>query len=172
MVFTLIGMPGCGKSCMGKAICGKLKLKNIDSDVLIEKKEGKKLCQLLEELGLEGFKNLEEEVLLSFNEENCILSTGGSAVYSDKAMRYLKSLGKVIYLKVSLDVLKQRLGDYSRRGIAFRPGQTLEDLYEERTRLYEKYADITVNCSGNAFPRYHAEIISQIRKFLPENQNS
>lgn len=168
MVFTLIGMPGCGKSCMGKAVSSKVKLKNIDSDVLIEKREGQKLWKILEERGLDGFKKLEEEVLLSFSEQNCILSTGGSAVYSEKAMRYLKSLGKVIYLKVSLDVLKQRLGDYSQRGIALRPGQTLEELYEERTRLYEKYADITVNCSGTAFPRYHAELISHIRKYLPE----
>ena len=168
MVFTLIGMPGCGKSCMGKAVSSKLKIRNIDSDSMIEKTEGKKLFQVLEDRGLDGFKALEEEVLSSFSEDNCILSTGGSAVYSEKAMLHLKSLGKVIYLKVSLDVLKKRLGDYSKRGIALRPGQTLDDLYEERTKLYEKYADITVNCSGNAFPRYHSELISHIQKYLAE----
>ena len=166
MVFTLIGMPGSGKSCMGKAVSGKLKLRNIDSDTLIEKKEGKKLWQLMQELGTDNFKKLEEETLLEFHEDNCILSTGGSAVYYDAAMMHLKSLGKIIYLKVDLPVIKERLGDFSKRGIVLAPGQTIDDLYVERCALYEKYADITVNCSGHAFPKYHANIISEIEKYL------
>lgn len=166
MVFTLIGMPGSGKSCMGKAVSNKLKIRNIDSDTLIEKKEGKKLWQLMAELGTENFKRLEEKTLLEFSEDNCILSTGGSAVYYDAAMMHLKSLGKVIYLKVDLPVIKERLGDFSKRGIVLAPGQTIDDLYVERCALYEKYADITVNCSGHAFPKYHANIISEIEKYL------
>ena len=159
-------MPGSGKSCMGKAVSGKLKIKNIDSDTLIEKREGKKLHLLLNELGNEGFKELEERTLCEFNEDNCILSTGGSAVYSEKAMKHLKSIGKVIYLKVSLPVIKERIGDYSKRGIVLKPGQTIDDLYEERRALYERYADFTLNCSGNAFPRYHASLIDYISKFI------
>ena len=166
MIFTLIGMPGSGKSCMGKAVASKLKIRNIDSDTLIEKNEGKKLWQIMEEIGTEGFKKLEEQTLLNFNVDNCILSTGGSAVYYDAAMKHLKSLGKVIYLKVDLHVIKERLGDFSKRGIVLKPGQTIDDLYNERCALYEKYADIVVNCSGKAFARYHANLIAEITKYL------
>ena len=166
MIFTLIGMPGSGKSCMGKAVASKLKIRNIDSDTLIEKNEGKKLWQIMEEIGTEGFKKLEEQTLLNFNVDNCILSTGGSAVYYDAAMKHLKSLGKVIYLKVDLHVIKERLGDFSKRGIVLKPGQTIDDLYNERCALYEKYADIVVNCSGKAFARYHANLIADITKYL------
>ena len=166
MIFTLIGMPGSGKSCMGKAVASKLKIRNIDSDTLIERNEGKKLWQIMEEIGTEGFKKLEEQTLLNFNADNCILSTGGSAVYYDAAMKHLKSLGKVIYLKVDLHVIKERLGDFSKRGIVLKPGQTIDDLYNERCALYEKYADIVVNCSGKAFARYHANLIAEITKYL------
>ena len=165
MLFTLIGMPGSGKSCMGKAVSGKVKLKNIDSDVLIQQKEGKKLYELIAELGTDGFKALEEKTLTEFSEDNCILSTGGSAVYYDSAMRHLKELGKVIYLKVDLKTIKERIGDYSKRGIVLKPGQTIDDLYSERCALYEKYADFTINCSGKAFPRYHAQLIEYINSF-------
>lgn len=165
MLFTLIGMPGSGKSCMGRAVSGKVKLKNIDSDVLIQKKEGKKLYELIAELGTDGFKALEEKTLTEFSEDNCILSTGGSAVYYDSAMRHLKELGKVIYLKVDLKTIKERIGDYSKRGIVLKPGQTIDDLYSERCALYEKYADFTINCSGKAFPRYHAQLIEYINSF-------
>lgn len=166
MIFTLIGMPGSGKSCMGKAVASKLKIRNIDSDTLIERNEGKKLWQIMEEIGTEGFKKLEEQTLLNFDVDNCILSTGGSAVYYDAAMKHLKSLGKVIYLKVDLHVIKERLGDFSKRGIVLKPGQTIDDLYNERCALYEKYADIVVNCSGKAFARYHANLIAEITKYL------
>ena len=168
MIITLVGMPGCGKSCMGKAISGKLKMKNIDSDALIERNAGKKLWELINELGLDGFKALEEKTLLEFNEDNVILSTGGSAVYYDNAMQHLKSLGKVIYLKVELPVLKERLGDFSKRGIVLKPGQTIEDLYKERSALYTKYADVIINCSGNAYPKYQAEVINSVKMFKGE----
>ena len=140
MIFTLIGMPGSGKSCMGKAVASKLKIRNIDSDTLIERNEGKKLWQIINEIGNDGFKKLEEQTLLNFSEDNCILSTGGSAVYYESAMQYLKSLGKIIYLKVDLDIIKERLGDFSKRGIVLKAGQTIDDLYNERCALYEKYA--------------------------------
>ena len=165
MLFTLIGMPGSGKSCMGRAVAGKVKLKNIDSDVLIQKNEGKKLFELIEELGVEGFKTLEEKTLTEFSEDNVILSTGGSAVYYDTAMKHLKELGKIVYLKVDLNTIKERIGDYSKRGIVLKPGQSIDDLYRERCVLYEKYADFTINCSGKAFPKYHAQLIDYINSF-------
>lgn len=165
MLFTLIGMPGSGKSCMGRAVSSRVKLKNIDSDVLIQRKEGKKLHELIDELGVEGFKALEEKTLCEFSTDNCILSTGGSAVYYDSAMTHLKSLGKIVYLKVDVKTIKERIGDYSKRGIVLKPGQTIDDLYRERCALYEKYADYTIDCSGRAFPRYHAQLIDYINSF-------
>ena len=166
MTFTLIGMPGCGKSCMGRAISSKLKTKNLDTDRLIEKNTGRHLQQIINEDGLDAFKALEEQTLLTLSDEGLVISTGGSAVYYEKAMEHLKSLGPVIYLYVSFPTIKKRLGDYSARGVVLRPGQTLEDLYNERVKLYEKYADITVNCDGNAYPRYQAELIAKLDKYL------
>ncbi len=165
MTFTLIGMPGCGKSCMGRAVANKLKLKNIDSDRLIERRDGRRLQTIINEDGIEAFEKAEEETLLSIEDENFIISTGGSAVYSDRAMRHLKSLGPVIYLYASYETIRRRLGDFSARGVVLKKGQTLKDLYDERCKLYVKYADITVNCDGNAYPRYQAELIESVRKY-------
>ena len=142
MVFILIGMPGSGKSCMGKAISKKLGFKNIDSDKIIEKRTGKKLQAIIEEEGLDGFKKIEEETLLSFKFDNVILSTGGSAVYYPRAMEYLKSIGKIVYLYCSYEVIEERLGDFSQRGVVLREGQTLRDLYNERCELYDNEGNI------------------------------
>lgn len=165
MTFTLIGMPGCGKSCMGRAVANKLKLKNIDSDRLIERRDGRRLQTIINEDGIEAFEKAEEETLLSIEDENFIISTGGSAVYSDLAMRHLKSLGPIIYLYASYETIRRRLGDFSARGVVLKSGQTLKDLYDERCKLYVKYADITVNCDGNAYPRYQAELIEAVGKY-------
>ena len=165
MVITLIGMPGCGKSCMGRALAGKLKMKLIDSDKLIEKRCGKKLQTLIDELGVEAFRKIEEETIASIEGENLIVSTGGSAVYSDVAMQHMRSIGKVIYLYCSFDIVKERLGDFSKRGVVLKPGQTLEDLYNERIPLYRKYADITILCDGNAFPQYQHAAIRAINRY-------
>ncbi len=162
MIIILIGMPGCGKSCMSRAIAGKLNLKPLDADKVIENKLGKKLHEIIEDNGLDKFRELEEEILITINEDNIILATGGSAVYYERAMQHFKSIGKVVYLYVSYETMVERLGDYSKRGIVMRPDQTLRDLYDERCRLYEKYADITVNCDGNAYTQYRKNLIQAI----------
>ena len=154
MVFTLIGMPGCGKSCMGRSISKKLKMKNIDGDRVIEKMYGKKLHELIAEFGAEEFMKMEENALLSIDADDFILSTGGSAVYYPKVMEHYKSRGKIIYLYCSYEVIEKRLGDYSKRGIVLAPGKTIRDLFEERSPLYEKYADITLNCDGRDYATY------------------
>lgn len=169
MIITLIGMPGCGKSCMGRALAGKLKMKHIDSDRLIEKKYDKKLQVLIDELGVDAFRKIEEEVISSIHGDNLIVSTGGSAVYSDVAMNHLKSLGKVLYLYCSFETVKERLGDFSKRGVVLKEGQTLLDLYNERVPLYRKYADITILCDGNAFPQYQSAAIRSINRYRNVN---
>lgn len=155
-------MPGCGKSSMSRAIAGKLNLKPLDADKVIETQTGKKLHEIIDEVGVEGFKKIEEEILLTINEDNIILATGGSAVYYERAMKHFKEIGTVIYLYVSFETMLERIGDYSKRGIAMRPGQTIRDLYDERIKLYEKYADITVNCDGTAYTKYRSEVINAI----------
>ena len=165
MVITLIGMPGCGKSCMGRALAGKLKMKLIDSDKLIERNYGKKLQEIIDEVGVDAFRQIENETLKSINGENLIISTGGSAVYSDEAMMHLKQIGKVFYLYCSYEKVKERVGDFSKRGVVLKPGQTLLDLYNERVPLYRKYADVTILCDGNAYPQYQSDTIRAINRY-------
>ena len=165
MLFTLIGMPGSGKSCMSKAMIGKADVKILDSDRLIEANEGKKLAEIINEVGNDGFKKIEEKTLLGITgEEDLLLATGGSAVYSEPAMNHLKSIGKVIYLYVSFETMLKRIGDYSARGIIIRPDQTIKDLYDERVALYEKYADVTINCDGEDYHKYRAELLKIIKE--------
>lgn len=166
MIFTLVGMPACGKSCMGRAISSKLQMRLLDGDRLIEERTGKKLQEIIDEMGLLAFKKIEEETLLSIEDDNIILAPGGSAVYYESVMKKCKERGKIVYLYVSLPLIKERLGDYSKRGVVLKPGQTIDDLYRERTKLYEKYADITINCNGSAYPKYRAELIEKIKECL------
>ena len=171
MIFTLVGMPGSGKTCMGRAIASKTKIKLIDSDKLIEKTQGKKLQQLIDELGVEKFREIEEQTLLSIDStEDLILSTGGSAIYSTRAMEYLKTKGKILYLYCSYQTIEERIGDFSKRGIVFKPGQDLYGLYLERTPMYEKHADLTVFCDGVAYPKYQAAAIKMIKRALEQKK--
>ena len=172
MVITFIGMPGCGKSCMGRAVAGKLKMKLIDSDRLIERRYGKKLQELIDELGNDEFRRIEEETLLSIQGDNLIISTGGSAVYSDAGMRHLKDLGKVFYLFCSCETVKKRICDFSKRGIVLKSGQTIDDLFEERAPLYKKYADVTILCDGDAYPQYQSAVIRAARRFKDKQKKT
>ena len=164
MVYTFIGMPGSGKSCMSRAISKALNIKALDADKVIENRMGKKLHEIISECGLDGFKKIEEEILLSIDSNNdLLLATGGSAVYYERAMEHFKKIGKVIYLYIGFDTMLVRLGDYSKRGIAMRPNQTIQDLYNERAALYEKYADVTINCDGTDYNKYRKDVINAIK---------
>lgn len=142
----LIGMPGAGKSTVGVVLAKNLGMSFKDSDLVIQQEEGKKLHELIEEFGTEGFLKIEERVNSTIQINNTILATGGSAVYSQKAMEYLKKAGTVVYLKLSYESIADRLGDLAKRGVVLKEGQTLKDLYDERIPLYEKYATITLDC--------------------------
>ena len=170
MVITFIGMPGSGKSCMGRAMAGKLKMKLIDSDKLIEKRCGKKLQELIDELGVDEFRRIEEETLLSITGDNLIISTGGSAVYSEAGMRHLKELGKVFYLFCSYETVRKRIGDFSKRGIVLKPGQTIADLYNERAPLYKKYADVTILCDCEAYPQYQSAVLRAAKRYKSKDK--
>ena len=165
MNIILIGMPASGKSCMGRALAKSLRLKCIDTDRVIENKTGRKLQDIIDEDGLEAFKQIEEDTLCDINGENLIISTGGSAIYYERAMKHLCKIGIIVYLYTSLDTILNRLGDFSNRGIALREGQTIADLYEERSTLYEKYAHITIDCDGNNYVKYRDRAIMAIKSY-------
>lgn len=145
---TLIGMPGVGKSTLGVVLAKVLGYQFLDADLLIQKEEKRRLWQIIEQEGIEGFKAIENRVNASIETENTVIATGGSVVYCEEAMEHLKSIGKVVYLELSLHSLSKRLGNLKGRGVLLREGQTLKDLYEERVPLYEKYADIVVSEEG------------------------
>lgn len=144
----LTGMPACGKSTLGVVLAKTLGMKFVDTDLLIQETENCKLQEIIDERGMQEFLRIEEKVLSELEAENSIISTGGSAVYSDKAMKHLGSIGDVVYIKLSLDEIERRLNNIKTRGIAMKPGETLADLYNMRVPLYEKYADITIETEG------------------------
>ena len=144
----LIGMPGSGKSTVGVVLAKKLGFQFIDSDLVIQEQSGKLLYQLIEELGEAGFLVLENKINAQIQADTSVIATGGSAVYGEEAMRHFKKTGTVVYLKLPYEELEVRLGDLHKRGVVIKKGSSLRELYEERTPLYEKYADITVDCSG------------------------
>lgn len=141
---VLIGMPACGKSVTGVVLAKTLKMKFVDTDLLIQEAAGKGLQNIINEDGIEKFKELEEKVLTELDVENAVVSTGGSAIYYDGAMQQLKENGTVVYIKANLKTVKSRLRNIKTRGVAMGKGQNLDDLYKQRVPLYEKYADITV----------------------------
>ena len=144
----LTGMPACGKSTLGVVLAKTLGMKFVDTDLLIQEVENCRLQEIIDERGMQEFLRIEEKVLSEIEAENSIISTGGSAVYSDKAMKHLGSIGDVVYIKLSLDEIERRLNNIKTRGIAMKPGETLADLYNMRVPLYEKYADITIETEG------------------------
>lgn len=145
---VLIGMPGCGKSTVGVVLAKNMGLDFVDSDLVIQKQMKDTLSKIIEREGLEKFLEIEDSVNSNLNVVDSVIATGGSVVYGQNAMEHLASIGKVIYLKLDYESISNRLGDLEQRGVAIRNGMTLLDLYEERTPLYEKYADVTIDCNG------------------------
>ena len=145
---VLIGMPGAGKSTVGVLLAKTLLMDFTDTDLLIQKETKKALCDIINEKGTEYFIRLEEEVILKQSFMNSVIATGGSAVYGEKAMKSLRENGIIVYLKVSLPELIKRLGDITTRGIAMGKDTGIPELFSERSPLYEKYADFTIDCTA------------------------
>lgn len=147
---VLIGMPGAGKSTLGVVLAKILGYEFIDADLLIQSKLDKTLQKIIDACGPDGFIEVENEVLCTLSASRAVIATGGSAVYSDEAMNHLKSIGTVVYLRVSYEELESRLGGLHERGVVMKNGMgmSLVDLYEERRPLYEKYADVTIDIDG------------------------
>lgn len=144
----LIGMSGAGKSTLGVLLAKALGKSFVDTDLLIQQKAGKLLQTVIDEDGLDSFMKLEEEVVSSVSLRDCVIATGGSVVYSEQAMRHLQENGLTVYLAVDYEELVGRLSNITTRGIVFRGKQDLRSVYEERIPLYETYADLSLNCTG------------------------
>lgn len=145
---VLIGMPGAGKSTIGVVAAKIMGYQFLDSDLVIQETYKMLLHELINEHGDEGFWELENKVNASLAVSRTVIATGGSACYGAEAMAHLSQTGTLVYLKLSYESLQERLGNLNTRGVTIKPGQTLLDLYHERIPLYEKYADITVDCEG------------------------
>ena len=141
----LIGMPGSGKTTIGKLLANMLNYKFIDSDQLIVEKIGKTPRQVVEEKGLEFFLNIQDEVVVEIKQNNCVIATGGGIVHSELAMNHLKSIGLVIYLNTKYHIIEDRM-DKNRKLVRTRG--TLLDLYNERNPLYNKYSDAILDCDS------------------------
>lgn len=141
---TLIGMPSAGKSVIGVLLAKRLGYEFIDTDLVIQKEEGKLLKEIIAESGLDGFAVVENRVNSRIQAHHAVIAPGGSVVYGAEAMEHLKAISTVIYLKISYETLEKRLGNLQERGVVIREGMTLRDLYEERVPLYEKYADLVL----------------------------
>lgn len=163
----LIGMPGAGKSTLGILLAKELGLDFLDTDVAIQVKEQQTLQDILETQGYLQLRAVEENVLLETDCHEKVIATGGSAVYSEKGMAYLKSCGPVVYIEVPIQELRRRIHNYETRGIARRPDQSFDELFTERAALYRKYADITIQCDDHGPGEVIGQILAALKQ-LPE----
>ena len=148
---TLIGMPSAGKSTVGVLLAKRLGYSFIDVDLLIQEQEGKRLREIIEEQGLDGFLDVENRVNAGVEAEQAVIAPGGSVIYGKEAMEYLKSIGLVVYLKITYDELVKRVGDVKDRGVAL-------------ISYFEIYADITIDEEGKEL----GAVVDELREILEE----
>ena len=158
----LIGMPGAGKSTAGVILAKTLGRTFVDTDIAIQERTGRLLQEIIDTEGPDAFLKIEEETVLSRHFDHAVIATGGSVVFSENAMAHLKQDGVVVYLAISFEEMAKRLRNMTTRGIVLFKGESLSDMYHERVPLYEKYADITVECSDGAFEEIVGEVIGEI----------
>jgi len=160
---VLIGMPGSGKSTVGVVLAKQTARDFVDTDILIQNAEKKSLQGILDAQGYLELRNIEERILCGLNGINHVIATGGSAVYSHRAMEHLGRGGLIVFLDVALSVLESRDLGLSTRGIAKRPDQSFAELYAERYILYSRYADVVINCSELTHEEVCTRIIDSLR---------
>jgi len=156
-------MPASGKSTIGVLIAKRLGLDFVDTDIVIQTGEKKILAQILEDKGIKGFLKIEESYLVKSDYLKCVIAPGGSAVYSDKGMKHLKKSSIMVYLQLSLNFLEKRLLSLDARGVVRAPGQDIKSLFNERSLLYEKYADITLGCDSLSPDKIVSNFIKEIK---------
>ncbi|MBQ2293824.1 MAG: shikimate kinase [Spirochaetales bacterium] len=162
---VLIGMPGAGKSTIGVVLAKIAGINFVDTDLLIQQQEGKLLQVIVDEIGCDNFITLEGDFLSAFKTKHVsVVATGGSAVYTEKAMNNLKNIGNVVYLQLPYEEIEKRIHNITTRGLAMAKGKTLLDLYEERLPLYQKYADLIIDCFGKTIEEIALEILNKVKK--------
>ena len=160
----LIGMPGVGKSTAGVVLAKILGYHFVDADIVIQQKEGRLLRDIIEAEGVDGFIAIENKINSEIEGEKTVISTGGSVVYGKEAMEHYRKIGTVVFLKLDFESLKERLGDIKNRGVVLREGQDLKALYEERTPLYEQYADVIIDEKGLNVEETIGKLVQELKK--------
>jgi shikimate kinase len=156
----LIGMPGAGKSTLGVVLAKALGFDFVDTDLIIQSEQKDKLYRIIQKKGIEKFIEIENKTVASLRVENSVVATGGSVIFGKEAMENLKKLGTVVYLEVEEKEIEKRLSNIKTRGVVMKDGETVEEIYNTRTPLYEKYADITVSCEGLDLEKTVEQIIN------------
>lgn len=158
----LIGMPGCGKSTVGVILAKTLGIGFVDTDLIIQQRENRLLQNIIDTDGIDYFLNCEADAVKSLVCDNCVVATGGSVVYREDAVLHLKKNGKIVFLEVPLDEIKRRLNNINTRGIAAKKNKSIEDIYNERIALYNKYADVIIKTDGESVEK----TVEKICKFF------
>lgn len=161
---VFIGMPGVGKSTIGVVVAKQLGMQFIDTDLLIQEQENRLLREIIADEGEEGFLKIENQVNRDVDVQNAVISPGGSVVYCEEAMQHFKKTGTIVYLKASYQVIKKRIKNPKKRGVLLKEGQSFRDLYNERIKLFEKYADITVCEDGCQMEETIGNVLSSVEK--------
>lgn len=159
---VLIGMPGAGKSTVGVVLAKHGGFRFVDSDLVIQEQTGMLLHEIITQKGDDGFRQVENRINASLQVKHSVIATGGSVIYGKEAMKHLREIGTVVYLKLSYESIADRLGDLKERGVTLKEGQTLRQLYDERVPLYERYADVTVDCEKKSIREIVAEISAKV----------
>lgn len=160
---VLIGMPGAGKSTLGVLLAKELAMDFVDTDMLIQLREGKTLQEIIDESDYLHLRHIEGEVIADAELPNHVIATGGSVVYSEDGMANLARFGPVVFLNCSAEELRRRIHNYESRGIAKAPGQSFAELFAERQALYRKYADVTVDCDGRDMQQVLDRVLKELK---------
>ena len=166
MNVILIGMPGCGKSTVGVVLAKRLGFRFADTDLIIQEKSGRLLQEIIDDCGSQALLELEQEVLTDWGGDNTVVATGGSAVYSDKGMAHLRENGTAVYIKLSLEQVKGRLDNLEKRGVAGAEDHSLAELYNERTPLYERYADTVVEADSMTIEQTIEAVYNSVKSLI------
>lgn len=146
--YTLVGMPASGKSTVGVLLAKRLGFSFVDVDIVIQEKEKRLLKEIIAQEGIDGFMAVENRINASLDVDRAVIAPGGSVIYGKEAMDHLSRISTIVYLKLNYEDVEKRLGNLVDRGVVLKDGMTLLDLYNERVPYYEKYADITVDETG------------------------
>ena len=162
---VIIGMPGAGKSTMGVILAKTLGRNFIDTDIVAQENTGRLLQEIIDDEGTDAFLKTEERTILSLQCRNAVIATGGSVVFSEKAMEHLKKDGIIVYIRISFEEMVRRLNNITTRGIVLVAGQSLREMYDQRFPLYEKYADITIDCADGDFEKCIGNVMNTLQTF-------